>query len=59
MARAIKFVEFMAARFPLGTFGRIAAVSTATENRADFVRTAVDRELKRREHTRRSPPKLL
>jgi hypothetical protein len=49
MSRKLKFTEFMAARFPRGTFDRIAAVLTETEDRADFVRLAVERELKRRE----------
>lgn len=52
MSRKLKFVEFMAARFPAGTFDRIAAVLTPTEDRADFVRAAVESELKRRERQR-------
>jgi hypothetical protein len=52
MPRPIKYLEFMVARFPTGTFDRIAAVLTSTEDRADFVRAAVERELKRREHAR-------
>ena len=39
----------MQARFPEGTFERIAAALRATEDRTDFVRTAVEHELKRRE----------
>jgi hypothetical protein len=39
----------MQAKFPEGTFSRISAVLTDGEDRTDFVRDAVDRELKRRE----------
>ena len=41
--------EDMQARFPKGTFARIAAVLRAEEDRTDFVRDAVERELRRRE----------
>jgi hypothetical protein len=39
----------MQARFPEGTFARIAVVLVEGEDRTDFVRAAVDRELRRRE----------
>ncbi|WP_375283421.1 hypothetical protein [Sphingobium yanoikuyae] len=39
----------MQARFAEGTFDRIAAVLVGDEDRTDFVREAVERELKRRE----------
>jgi hypothetical protein len=39
----------MVARFPEGTFDRIAAVLDDGEDRTSFVRAAVERELKRRE----------
>jgi hypothetical protein len=39
----------MQARFPEGTFERIAAVLRDREDRTDFVREAVERELTRRE----------
>jgi hypothetical protein len=39
----------MVARFAAGTFARIEAVLTAAEDRTDFVREAVERELKWRE----------
>lgn len=39
----------MEARFPEGTFGRIASVLAEGEDRTDFVRAAVDNELDRRE----------
>jgi hypothetical protein len=41
----------MVARFAEGTFERIAAVLSPEEDRTDFVREAVDRELRRRERT--------
>lgn len=41
--------EDMQARFPEGTFDRIAAVLEEGEDRTDLVREAVERELKRRE----------
>ena len=49
MPRAKKFFDEMLARFHAGTFERIAAVLAPTEDRAEFVRSAVERELKRRE----------
>jgi hypothetical protein len=49
MARLLKYVEKMLARFPAGTFDRIDAVLGPIEDRAEFVRSAVERELKRRE----------
>ena len=47
--RAKNFVEQMIARFPKGTFERVAAILRADETRTDFVQEAVERELKRRE----------
>jgi hypothetical protein len=49
MAPRKKWAEDMGARFPKGTFARIAAVLGPTEDRTDFVREAVERELQRRE----------
>jgi hypothetical protein len=43
----------MQARFAEGTFGGIAVVPDAGKDRTDFVRAAVEAELKRRER----PPK--
>jgi len=40
----------MQARFPTGTFKRIAKVLRLKEDRTDFVREAVENELARREH---------
>ncbi len=41
--------ENMQARFKAGTFARIARVLNGSEDRTDFVREAVERELVRRE----------
>ena len=49
MGRQKKWSEDMQARFPEGTFERIQAVLEEGEDRTDFVRTAVEKELKRRE----------
>jgi hypothetical protein len=43
------WTEDMQARFPEGTFERIGAVLENDEDRTDFVRLAVERELRRRE----------
>ncbi len=58
MARPKKFVEYMVARFAVGTFARVTAVLRSGEDRADFVREAVDRELTQRERTlkKEKPP---
>jgi hypothetical protein len=50
MGRKKQWAEDMQARFLGGTFARIAAVLSDGEDRTDFVRAAVERELKRREH---------
>ena len=49
MSRPRQWDENMTARFPKGTFKRIEAVLQENEDRTDFVRAAVERELKRRE----------
>lgn len=49
MGRKKLWAEDMQARFQDGTFERIEAVLDEGEDRTDFVRAAVDRELKRRE----------
>jgi len=41
--------EVMSARFPAGIFARVAAILRPGEDRTDFVREAVDKEIKRRE----------
>lgn len=49
MGRIKRWAEDMQARFPEGTFARIEGVLAENEDRTDFVRGAVERELKRRE----------
>jgi hypothetical protein len=49
MGRTKRWAEDMQARFSEGTFERIEAVLEEGEDRTDFVRQAVERELKRRE----------
>jgi transcriptional regulator NrdR family protein len=49
MSRRREWAENMTARFAAGTFERIATVLKDDEDRTDFVREAVERELKRRE----------
>jgi hypothetical protein len=49
MGRKKMWAEDMQARFPEGTFERIDAVLENGEERTQFVREAVERELKRRE----------
>ena len=53
VGRKKRWNEDMQARFPEGTFERIAAVIKKDEDRTDFVRKAVERELARRESARR------
>ncbi|WP_454760559.1 YlcI/YnfO family protein [Caulobacter segnis] len=45
----------MPGRFPDGTFDRIAAVLRPKETRTDFVQTAVEAELERRERSKPKP----
>jgi hypothetical protein len=49
MGRKKQWAEDMQARFPEGTFAAIAPLLEKGEDRTDFVRAAVDREIKRRE----------
>ena len=49
MGRTKKWSEDMVARFAEGTFKRMDAVRAEDEDRTDFVREAVEKELKRRE----------
>jgi hypothetical protein len=44
----------MPARFPDGTFERIDGVLEPDENRTDFLRHAVEREIQRREKAKRT-----
>lgn len=49
MGRKKMWSEDMVARFSEGTFARMDAVRGEGEDRTDFIREAVERELKRRE----------
>lgn len=49
VGRKKRWSEDMQARFPEGTFGKIASALRDGEDRTDFVREAVERELQRRE----------
>ena len=49
VGRRKQWVQDMQARFAEGTFERITAVLASGEDRTEFVRIAVDAELKRRE----------
>lgn len=57
--RPRQWAEDMIARFPAGTFKRIAAAVRNGETKTDLVREAVERELKRREQRKKTRPKLL
>lgn len=48
VGRIKRWAEDMQARFAEGTFARIAAALKPGEDRTDFVREAVEQELKRR-----------
>jgi hypothetical protein len=49
MGRKKRWHDVMGAKFAAGTFARIAAVLEKDEDRTEFVREAVERELERRE----------
>lgn len=51
------WAENMTTRFALGTFARVAAVLVEGEDRTDFVRVAVEHELRRREGERTQEPR--
>lgn len=53
MGRKKQWAEDMQARFAEGTFTRISAVLRDGEDRTDFVRTAVEREIDAREREAR------
>ena len=55
MGRKKLWHQRTAVKFPQGTFERIAAVLQKPEVRMDFIRNAVERELKRREAQKRKP----
>lgn len=49
VGRKRRWAEDMQARFPEGTFAKIAALLKKAEDRTDFVRDAVEREIVRRQ----------
>ena len=49
-------VQEMTARFPAGTFEAIADVLNTDEDRADFVRLAVAKEVTLRKRKKKKPP---
>jgi hypothetical protein len=49
MGRKKLWGERLAVRFPTGTSARIDRVIAETEDRTDVIRTALERELRRRE----------
>jgi hypothetical protein len=55
MGRKKLWPERTAVKFPAGTFARVAAVLEEKEDRTDFFRKAVERELKRREREKQKP----
>jgi hypothetical protein len=55
MGRKKRWHDVMGAKFPAGTFDRIAAALAEKEDRTDFVRLAVERELERRERAPTKP----
>jgi hypothetical protein len=57
MGRKKRWHQAMIAKFQEGTFERIAAVLGEKEDRTDFVRLAVEREVERRERTSAKPKK--
>jgi hypothetical protein len=57
MGRKKQWVEDMQARFAEGTFARIAALLVGPEDRTDFVRVAVEREIETRERAKKRLPK--
>lgn len=57
MGRKKRWSEDMQARFSDGTFERIGAVLSTGEDRTDFVRVAVENELRRREASKKSDKK--
>ena len=55
MGRKKLWHQRTAVKFPQGTFERIAALLQKPEVRMDFIRNAVERELKRREKAQKKP----
>lgn len=59
MGRKKQWAEDMVARFAEGTFDRIAALLQDGEDRTDFVRAAVEREIEARAREARRSVKTL
>jgi hypothetical protein len=57
MGRKKEFSEDMRARFPKGTFDRIGKVLREGEDRTEFVRTAVEIVIRRRERKKKEAEK--
>ena len=55
MGRKKQWAEDMQARFPEGTFARIADLLEEGEDRTDFVRAAVEREIQARARKAKTP----
>jgi len=53
MGRTKKYSEDMLSRFPAGTFARIETALAKNEDRTEFIRVAVEHELKRRADERK------
>ena len=52
VGRIKRWQDVMQAKFAEGTFARIARLLAPGEDRTDFVREAVEREIKRRERAK-------
>jgi len=57
VGRKKRWHETMLSKFPQGTFERIANVLAEGEVKTDFIRAAVERELKRRERKPKRRPR--
>jgi hypothetical protein len=57
MGRKKRWHDLMGAKFPAGTFERIAALLGEKEDRTDFVRGAVEREIERRHMAAKREPR--
>ena len=58
MGRKKQWAEDMQARFPEGTFARVAELLEEGEDRTDFVRAAVEREIEARAKKARKPVQI-
>jgi hypothetical protein len=57
MGRKKRWHDVMGAKFPAGTFERIAALLGENEDRTEFVRRAVEREIERRQMAAKRGPR--